>query len=138
MRLVLVAAAALIDEAGHILVTQRPPGKAMAGLWEFPGGKIEAGETPEVALCRELFEEIGVTVDPATPEPLTFASHTYDDFHLMMPLFAVRRWTGTPRTKEVADLKFVAPLALSLLEMPAADAPLVQFIQSIFTDISAT
>ncbi len=138
MRLVLVVAAALVDAAGHVLVTQRPPGKAMAGLWEFPGGKIEPGETPEAALCRELDEEIGVTVDPAALEPLTFASHSYEDFHLMMPLYVVRRWKGTPTAKDVADLRFVAPLALSLLEMPAADEPLVRSIQSTFNEKSAT
>lgn len=137
MRIVLVVAAALIDEAGQILVTQRPEGKSLAGLWEFPGGKIEPGETPEAALCRELDEEIGVTVAPEALEPLTFASHTYDDFHLMMPLYVVRRWRGEPRPIEVADLRFVTPDALSTLEMPAADVPLVESLQAKFRAQSA-
>lgn len=137
MRIVLVVAAALIDEAGQILVTQRPEGKSLAGLWEFPGGKIEPGETPEAALCRELDEEIGVTVAPEALEPLTFASHTYDDFHLMMPLYVVRRWGGVPRPIEVADLRFVTPDALSTLEMPAADVPLVESLQAKFRAQSA-
>ncbi|RAI04115.1 8-oxo-dGTP diphosphatase MutT [Acuticoccus sediminis] len=138
MRLVLVVAAALVDGSGRILVTQRPEGKSMAGLWEFPGGKIEAGETPEAALCRELAEEIGVTVEPSALEPLTFASHTYADFHLMMPLYVVRRWVGTPAALEVADLQFVMPERLGELAMPEADGPLVSAVQSIFTEISAT
>ncbi|MCF3934286.1 (deoxy)nucleoside triphosphate pyrophosphohydrolase [Acuticoccus sp. M5D2P5] len=133
MRLLLVVAAALIDEDGRILITQRPTGKSMAGLWEFPGGKVEAGESPEAALARELKEEIDVDVDPATLVPFTFASHRYDAFHLLMPLYAVRAWTGTPTPREVADVQFVRADALADYPMPAADAPLVTAIQRAFT-----
>ncbi|WP_108659400.1 (deoxy)nucleoside triphosphate pyrophosphohydrolase [Acuticoccus kandeliae] len=133
MRLLLVVAAALIDKGGRILITQRPAGKAMAGLWEFPGGKVEADETPEAALIRELREEIGVEVPLDALVPMTFASHTYDTFHLLMPLYEVRTWAGTPVAREVADLQFVAPEKLSDFAMPAADGPLVAAIQQRFT-----
>lgn len=136
MRLVLVVAAALVDGDGRILVTQRPEGKAMAGLWEFPGGKVEPGETPEIALCRELAEEIGVAVAPAAAQPFTFASHTYADFHLLMPLYLVRDWSGTPTPREVAALQFVAPADLSALAMPDADGPLVRAVQEAFNATS--
>lgn len=130
MKLLLVAAAALIDTNGHILITQRPPGKAMAGLWEFPGGKVEAGETPEAALVRELREEIALEVSLEDLEPFTFASHTYEDFHLLMPLYTCRRWNGSPDLIDVSAIRFVAPSELSGFAMPAADAPLVRQIQN--------
>lgn len=104
----------------------------MAGLWEFPGGKVEPGETPERALCRELDEEIGVEVREAALEPLCFASHGYTDFHLLMPLYAVRRWGGKPCAREVAAVRFVQADSLLELEMPAADAPLVRTVQAMF------
>jgi 8-oxo-dGTP diphosphatase len=127
MTLVLVAAAALID-GSRVLVTRRPEGKPMAGLWEFPGGKVEAGETPERALVRELHEEIAVDVDPSDLVPLTFASHGYARFHLLMPLFACRAWRGEPVAREVAALRFVTAAELARLPMPDADAPLVRHL----------
>ncbi|WP_420391388.1 (deoxy)nucleoside triphosphate pyrophosphohydrolase [Acuticoccus sp.] len=132
MRLVLVVAAALVDAQGRVLITQRPPGKAMAGLWEFPGGKVEDGETPEAALVRELAEEVGVVVAPDALTPLTFASHAYDDFHLLMPLYHAGGWSGTPVAREVAAVRFVAPGELDAAAMPAADAPLIAAVQSRF------
>ena len=132
MRLVLVAAAALIDRNNHILISQRPEGKAMAGLWEFPGGKVEAGETPEAALARELDEELALTVAQADLEPLTFASHTYPDFHLLMPLYLCRRWQGAPQLVDAAAVKFVPVDALTSFAMPEADAPLVEQIHTAF------
>lgn len=130
MRLVLVAAAALIDGNGAVLLAQRPEGKSLAGLWEFPGGKIEAGERPESALCRELFEELGVDVAPADLEPLGFASHTYEDFHLLMPLWTTRTWQGQPRGREGQALAWVQPEALQDYPMPAADLPLIPVLSS--------
>ena len=127
--LVLVVAAALIDAAGRVLIAQRPEGKAMAGLWEFPGGKVESGEALEEALVRELREELGVTVAPEDLAPFTFASHTYSDFRLLMPLYLCRVWQGTPAALEVADVRFVSPAALSDYAMPAADGPLVARLQ---------
>jgi 8-oxo-dGTP diphosphatase len=126
MRIVQVAAGALIDPAGLVLVAERPPGGAMAGLWEFPGGKIEAGETPETALARELDEELGITI--ANPEPLGFVSHGYPAFHLVMLLFGVRTWTGTPEGRLGQRLQWVAADNLAALAMPAADYPLVPAI----------
>ncbi|MBJ3775717.1 (deoxy)nucleoside triphosphate pyrophosphohydrolase [Acuticoccus mangrovi] len=131
-KLLLVVAAALVDEAGRILITQRPAGKSMAGMWEFPGGKVEAGETPEAALCRELDEELGIDAAERDLIPLTFASHGYEAFHLLMPLYICRAWGGDPTPREVAAVRFVDPAALSTFEMPAADAPLVAHIQSAF------
>ena len=125
MRLVLVVAAALIDADGRVLIAQRPAGKALAGLWEFPGGKVEAGERPEEALIRELAEELGLTVAEPCLAPLTFASHAYPDFHLLMPLFACRRWTGFARGKEGQALKWVRPREMRDFPMPPADAPLI-------------
>lgn len=130
MKLLIVAAAALIDGDDRILITQRPPGKAMAGLWEFPGGKLEPGETPENALVRELREEVGLTVAAEDLEPFTFASHTYDDFHLLMPLYTCRRWQGIVELIDVSAARFVTAGELSEVAMPAADEPLVRHIQT--------
>lgn len=125
MTLLLVAACALIDADGRVLIARRPAGKPMAGLWEFPGGKVEAGERPEDTLVRELAEELGIEVTPPCLAPLTFASHAYDDFHLLMPLFVCRRWSGLPRPRESQALKWVRPFKLRDYPMPPADAPLV-------------
>lgn len=127
-RIVLVAACALVDADGRILLAQRPEGKSMAGLWEFPGGKIEAGERPEETLIRELDEELGLSVNEACLAPLTFASHAYEDFHLLMPLFICRRWEGTPVGREGQTLKWVRPVRLRDYPMPAADEPLIPFL----------
>ena len=126
--ILLVAACALVDADGRVLITQRPEGKAMAGLWEFPGGKVEPGETPEQALVRELQEEIGVETKVACLAPLTFASHSYDDFHLLMPLYVCRRYWGIPVAREVQALKWVRPGKLREYPMPAADEPLIPFL----------
>lgn len=124
-KIVLVAACALVDVDGRILLAQRPEGKSMAGLWEFPGGKVEAGERPEETLIRELGEELGIKVNEACLAPLTFASHTYEDFHLLMPLYICRRWTGTPIGREDQALKWVRATRLRDYPMPAADEPLI-------------
>jgi 8-oxo-dGTP diphosphatase len=124
-KLVLVAACALVDADGRVLIAERPAGKAMAGLWEFPGGKIEAGESPETCLIRELREELGIDVTAACLAPLTFASHGYDDFHLLMPLYVCRRWSGTPRGLDGQRLKWVWPKSLRDFPMPPADLPLI-------------
>ncbi len=124
MKTVYVVAAALIDAEGKILLAQRPEGKAMAGLWEFPGGKIEAGEKPEQALVRELAEELSITVSESDLDPVTFASHTYEKFHLFMPLFSVTKWRGTPLPNEGQKLAWVAPGDLHSYPAPAADIPL--------------
>ena len=129
IRTVLVAAVALIDPEGRVLMAQRPEGKSMAGLWEFPGGKIEPGETPEVALIRELQEELGIDTWASCLAPLTFASHSYEAFHLLMPLFACRKWKGIPQGQEGQALKWVRPDALKDLPMPAADVPLVAHLR---------
>lgn len=123
--LLLVAAVALIDTDGRVLIAQRPEGKPLAGLWEFPGGKVEAGETPESSLVRELAEELGITVKPGCLYPVSFASHAYESFHLLMPLFSCRRWAGIPEPREGQTLKWVRPARLSDYPMPPADAPLV-------------
>ncbi len=127
-RILHVAAAALINHQGEILLAQRPEGKAMAGLWEFPGGKIEPGETPEHALARELHEELQITVDPGDLQPLTFASHSYDSFHLLMPLFALKHWAGSPEPAEGQRLNWVALQDLHNYPAPAADVPLFDFL----------
>ncbi|WP_306141864.1 8-oxo-dGTP diphosphatase MutT [Roseibium sp. MMSF_3412] len=124
-KIVLVAACALVDVDGRILLAQRPEGKSMAGLWEFPGGKVEAGERPEETLIRELGEELGIEVNEACLAPLTFASHAYEDFHLLMPLYICRRWTGNPIGREDQALKWVRATRLRDYPMPAADEPLI-------------
>jgi 8-oxo-dGTP diphosphatase len=125
MRLLLVAAVALVDADGRVLIAQRPEGKAMAGLWEFPGGKVEPGERPEETLIRELAEELGITVKEACLAPLTFASHAYDSFHLLMPLYICRRWDGFVEAREGQALKWVRPRQLRDYPMPPADEPLI-------------
>ena len=131
MKLVLVVACALVDADGRVLIAQRPEGKALAGLWEFPGGKLEAGERPEAALIRELHEEIGITVQEACLAPLTFASHAYDDFHLLMPLYICRRWEGLAVSREGQNLKWVRPNKLRDYPMPAADIPLIPHLTAL-------
>ena len=128
-KVVLVSAVALIDVEGRILLAQRPKGKSMAGLWEFPGGKVEPGETPEAALIRELQEELGIDTWQSCLAPLTFASHTYDDFHLLMPLFACRKWNGIVQSKENQALKWVYARELRNYPMPPADVPLIPIIR---------
>jgi 8-oxo-dGTP diphosphatase len=123
--LLLVAAVALIDADNRVLIAQRPAGKAMAGLWEFPGGKVEPGERPEETLIRELEEELGITVNEVCLAPLTFASYAYEDFHLVMPLYACRRWEGFVQAREGQALKWVRPRNLSDYPMPPADGPLI-------------
>lgn len=124
-KIVLVAAAALVDGDGRVLLAQRPEGKEMAGLWEFPGGKVEEGETPEYALMRELEEELGLTTRPCCFSPVGFASHAYAHVHLLMPLFACRVWKGTPRPREGQQLKWVLPIDMYEYQMPEADIPLI-------------
>ena len=131
MKLVLVVAVALIDADNRVLIAQRPAGKTLAGLWEFPGGKLEPGERPEAALIRELHEELGITVKEACLAPLTFASHAYEDFHLLMPLYICRRWEGLAISKEGQNLKWVRPNKLRDYPMPPADAPLIPFLQDL-------
>ncbi|ABF65646.1 mutator mutT protein [Ruegeria sp. TM1040] len=128
-KVVLVSAVALIDVEGRILLAQRPEGKSMAGLWEFPGGKVEAGETPEVALIRELQEELGINTWSSCLAPLTFASHSYEKFHLLMPLFACRKWEGIPQAREGQVLKWVRPQELRDYPMPPADIPLITILR---------
>jgi 8-oxo-dGTP diphosphatase len=130
-RLVLVAAVALVDRDGRVLLAQRPEGKAMAGLWEFPGGKVEPGETPESALIRELHEELGIDTWASCLAPLSFASHAYANFHLLMPLFVCRKWEGIPRPCEHSALKWVFPRDLGSYPMPAADLPLVPVLRDL-------
>ncbi len=122
---VLVSAVALIDADRRVLIAKRPAGKGMAGLWEFPGGKVEAGETPEAALVRELDEELGIDVTEACIAPLSFVSHAYEDFHLLMLLYVCRKWSGTPRAREHDGLTWVRPHELRAYPMPPADAPLI-------------
>jgi 8-oxo-dGTP diphosphatase len=129
--LMLVAACALVDRDNRILLSRRPPGKAMAGLWEFPGGKIEAGETPEAALLRELEEELAVRTEASCLAPLSFASHAYDDFHLLMPLYICRKYQGIPVSREGQTLKWVRAAALRDYPMPAADEPLIPVLQDL-------
>ena len=127
----LVAAVALVDADGRVLIAQRPEGKAMAGLWEFPGGKVGPGETPEQALIRELAEELGIDVTEACLAPFTFASHRYHDFHLLMPLYVCRVWEGSVRAMEGQALKWVRPMRLGDYPMPPADRPLVAMLRDL-------
>lgn len=128
---VLVVAVALVDDDNRVLIAQRPEGKSMAGLWEFPGGKVEKGETPEAALIRELKEELAIDVTEACLAPFTFASHSYEKFHLLMPLYVCRRWEGTPRPTEGQNLKWVRAVRLSDYEMPPADIPLLAMLRDL-------
>lgn len=129
MKTVLVSAVALIDRDGRVLLTQRPEGKSMAGLWEFPGGKVEPGETPEAALIRELHEELGIDTWESCLAPLSFASHSYDDFHLLMPLFACRKWQGEAHGREGQALAWARPQRLRDYPMPPADLPLIAVLR---------
>jgi 8-oxo-dGTP diphosphatase len=129
--LVLVAAVALIDADGRVLLARRPEGKSMAGLWEFPGGKVHEGEAPEAALIRELKEELGVDTAESCLAPFAFASHRYPDFHLLMPLYVCRRWSGTPTALEGQQLAWVRPQRLGDYPMPPADRPLVALLQDL-------
>ena len=131
VKLVLVAACALIDVDGRVLIAQRPAGKSMAGLWEFPGGKVEPGERPEQSLIRELKEELGIVVKEECLAPLTFASHLYPDFHLLMPLYVCRRWEGFVEAKEGQMLKWVRPTDLRDYAMPPADEPLISHLTTL-------
>jgi 8-oxo-dGTP diphosphatase len=128
---ILVVAVALVDADGRVLIAQRPEGKSMAGLWEFPGGKIEADESPESALIRELSEELGVAVKEACLAPFTFVSHSYPDFHLLMPLYVCRRWDGDPQPRHHAALKWARPKDLKDYPMPAADLPLIPMLRDL-------
>jgi 8-oxo-dGTP diphosphatase len=131
MKLLLVAAVALVDADGRVLISKRPEGKQLGGLWEFPGGKVEAGERPEAALVRELKEELAIDVSASCLAPLTFASHAYDDFHLLMPLYVCRRWRGEVRGAEGQEIKWVPPLKLRDYPMPPADKPLIPHLQDL-------
>lgn len=131
VKTVLVAACALIDSDGRVLIAQRPEGKVMAGLWEFPGGKVEAGERPEQSLIRELNEELGIVVKEECLAPLTFASHVYPDFHLLMPLYVCRRWEGFVQGRENQRLKWVRPSELRNFPMPPADEPLISHLMTL-------
>ena len=130
-RLVLVAAVALIDADNRVLIARRPPGKPMAGLWEFPGGKVQAGETPEQALIREVREELGVELCDECMAPYVFASHAYDDFHLLMPLYLSRQWDGELTPREGQELKWVRAMRLGDYPMPAADLPLIPWLRDL-------
>ena len=129
MKLVLVAAVALIDRDGRVLLSKRPEGKPMAGLWEFPGGKVESGETPEAALMRELHEELGIETWQSCLAPLSFASHAYEDFHLLMPLFACRKWQGRATPREKQELSWSRPVDMKHYPMPPADLPLIAVLR---------
>jgi 8-oxo-dGTP diphosphatase len=129
--LLLVAAAALVDVDGRVLICQRPQGKPLAGLWEFPGGKVEAGETPEACLIRELEEELGIVVPPPCLAPFVFASHAYEAFHLLMPLYLCRRWEGQVTNRHHAAITWVRPSKLTDYPMPPADAPLIAWLRDL-------
>jgi len=129
MKTILVSAVALIDIDGRVLLGQRPEGKPMSGMWEFPGGKVESSETPEQALIRELEEELGINTWASCLAPLTFASHRYEDFHLLMPLFACRKWEGVPHPREGQNLRWVRPTEMYAYPMPPADLPLIPILR---------
>ncbi|MGD0192228.1 MAG: 8-oxo-dGTP diphosphatase MutT [Rhizomicrobium sp.] len=131
VKIVLVAACALIDPDGRVLIAQRPEGRSMAGLWEFPGGKIETGERPEEALIRELREELAIEVKEACLAPFTFTSYTYPDFHLLMPLYVCRRWEGAPKPVEAEAIRWVRPKDLQTYSMPPADLPLLPMLRDL-------
>jgi 8-oxo-dGTP diphosphatase len=131
LRIVLVAACALVDVDGRVLLARRPPGRPMAGLWEFPGGKVEEGERPEEALIREMSEELGITIAEPCLAPLTFASHTYETFHLLMPLYACRRWQGVVTALEGQELAWVRPNRMGDYPMPPADIPLIAMLRDL-------
>jgi 8-oxo-dGTP diphosphatase len=128
---VLVAAVALVDADGRVLIAQRPEGRTMAGLWEFPGGKVDRGETPEQALVRELHEELGIETATSCLAPVAFASHGYEKFHLLMPVFACRKWVGIPQPRERQTLKWVRPAELVRYPMPPADLPLIGVLRDL-------
>jgi 8-oxo-dGTP diphosphatase len=130
-RMLLVAACAIVDADGRVLICKRPPGKHLAGLWEFPGGKVEEGETPEACLIRELREELGIEVTQSCLAPFVFASHAYEDFHLIMPLYLCRRWTGVVQPLVHEALAWVRPNRMDEYEMPPADAPLVAWLRDL-------
>jgi len=129
--MLLVVAVALVDVDGRVLLAKRPAGKSMAGLWEFPGGKVDDGELPETALVRELGEELGIDITESCLAPLTFTSHSYDDFHLLMPLYVCRVWKGVVTAKEGQELKWVRPIRMGDYDMPAADVPLVALLRDL-------
>ncbi len=131
LKIVLVAACALVDVDGRVLLARRPPGRSMAGLWEFPGGKVEEGERPEQALIREMSEELGITIAEACLAPLTFASHTYETFHLLMPLYVCRRWQGIATALEGQELAWVRPNRMGDYPMPPADVPLTAMLRDL-------
>jgi len=131
LRIVLVSAVALVDADGRVLLAQRPAGKPLSGLWEFPGGKVNPGETPETALIRELAEELGIDVAASCLAPFTFASYTYPDFHLLMPLYICRKWSGIPAAREGQRLAWVRPARLGDYPMPPADPPLVAMLRDL-------
>lgn len=130
-RIVLVSAVALVDADGRVLLAQRPPGKSLSGLWEFPGGKVNPRETPEAALIRELAEELGIDVTASCLAPFTFASYSYPDFHLLMPLYLCRKWSGIPTPREGQRLAWVRPARLGDYPMPPADPPLVAMLRDL-------
>lgn len=131
METVLVVAVALVDADDRVLIAKRPEGREMAGLWEFPGGKVKPGELPETVLVRELLEELGIDITESCLAPVTFASHLYDDFYLLMPLYVCRVWEGTVVAKEGQELKWVRPVRLGDYDMPPADAPLVAMLRDL-------